>query len=746
MSKAVLPITGYLDRFSVRPGEDVVARISLRTAGSYRARLVRVICGDPNPDGPGMRFEDLSARLDRTLQGRHQPIHLGSYGLVPKGPTRSPAAPCTWTVLVWAAHFGDATLLSEGPLRIGLDRGGVFAEFAGPDGVARVDAGASLQPRQWYRVWLSADPSTGRVVVGQQALGQQALGQQALGQQALGQQAPGQQALGSSFTTQVSRQLPDLRLPGGAPVMFAADTPGAPRHHFTGKLEAPRILAGFVTDWSAAIPPVLAAWDFAIGIPTQIITDTGPQACHGHLVNLPSRAMVGARWTGKEMCWRHAPQDYAAIQFHEGDLDDCGWDADLTWAVPPDMPSGAYALHLTCDAGQDHIPFYVLPKRSGPFAAVAFLASTFTYQAYANHARGNADAAYKARAAAWGASPYNPDDYPIYGRSTYNRHADNSGISISSRRRPILTMRPGFLTFDDARGSGLRHYPADTHLLAWLEAKGIAFDIITDEDLDNEGPALLAPYRTVLTGSHPEYHTLGTLDALQHYIHTGGKLAYLGGNGFYWRVARVPELPHIIELRRAEGGIRAWQAEPGEYYHQLDGQYGGLWRRNRRPPQMLAGVGFSGQGKFESTYYRRLPASYHPDFAWLFAGIDRDIIGDYGLSGGGAAGFELDRADPVLGTPANATILARSENPPASFITVPEELLSHLHTVSGEEPDTLMRGEIVYFETNSGGAVFAVGSITFCGSLWNPDPANRGFNGPISCLLENVVRKFAGDP
>ena len=373
-----------------------------------------------------------------------------------------------------------------------------------------------------------------------------------------------------------------------------------------------------------------------------------------------------------------------------------------------------------------------------------FLASTFTYQAYANHARGNADAAYKARATAWGASPYNPDDYPIYGRSTYNRHADNSGISISSRRRPILTMRPGFLTFDDARGSGLRHYPADTHLLAWLEAKGIAFDVITDEDLDNEGPALLAPYRAVLTGSHPEYHTPGTLDALQRYTDNGGKLAYLGGNGFYWRVARVPELPHIIELRRAEGGIRAWQAEPGEYYHQLDGQYGGLWRRNRRPPQMLAGVGFSGQGKFEGTYYRRLPASYDPNYAWMFAGIDGEIIGDYGLSGGGAAGFELDRADPVLGTPANAVILARSENPPASFVTVPEELLSHLHTVSGEEADALMRGEIVYFDTESGGAVFAVGSITFCGSLWNPAPANRGFNGPVSCLLENVVRKFAG--
>jgi N,N-dimethylformamidase len=33
--------------------------------------------------------------------------------------------------------------------------------------------------------------------------------------------------------------------------------------------------------------------------------------------------------------------------------------------------------------------------------------------------------------------------------------------------------------------------------------------------------------------------------------------------------------------------------------------------------------------------------------------------------------------------------------------------------------------------------VFAVGSITFCGSLWQD-----GFRGSVSRLLENVVRRF----
>src|SRR6185503_13788338 len=97
-----LPITGYLDRFSHRPGETFRAFVSVRDGGTYRTRLVRVLSGDPNPNGPGVRFEDLSYRLDNVTPGRRQPIHLGSYGIVEKGPERDAGAACTWTVLVRA--------------------------------------------------------------------------------------------------------------------------------------------------------------------------------------------------------------------------------------------------------------------------------------------------------------------------------------------------------------------------------------------------------------------------------------------------------------------------------------------------------------------------------------------------------------------------------------------------------------------------------------------------------------------
>ncbi len=732
MKAAVIPITGYLDRFSHRPGEAFVAHVSLREAGAYHARLVRVISGDPNPAGPGMRFEDLSRIFAESFEGGRQEIRLGSYALVERGPKGAPGLPFTLTALVqlrvelpFEADAKAVISLEDdaGAAVLSVGARGAEARLRSPgEGAtaARLCTGMPMKAGQWYRLWLSIDPSSGRVVLGQQALDH------------------GSPSL-------VRSQAGHLAFPSQAAVLIAAECKHAPHRHFTGKIEDPAILGAFVEGFSRPLAPMhdlgaelLAGWDFSLGIDTQTITDVGQQACHGRLVNLPTRAVVGARWSGREMCWRHAPRDYAAIHFHDDDLDDCGWEPSFTWAVPTGLKSGTYAFHLKCEAGEDWLPFYVLPSREGPFAPIVFLASTFTYQAYANHARGNADEAYHRRVADWGAYPHNPDQHPIYGTSTYNRHADGSGIGFSSRRRPILTMRPGFLTFNDARGSGLRHFPADTHILAWLEEKGFAFDVVTDEDLDDEGEKLIAPYRAVLTGSHPEYHTLRTLDALQNYTNRGGKLAYLGGNGFYWRIARARSMPHVIEIRRAEGGIRAWAAEPGEYYHALDGEFGGLWRRNRRPPQMLAGVGFSGQGLFEGTHYRRLPASRDPATAWIFEGIEDELIGDYGLSGGGAAGFEMDRADPALGTPQNAVILARSEDPPASFVTVPEELLSHLHTVSGEPPNELKRAEIVYFDTPSGGAVFSVGSITFCGSLWR-----KGFEGPVSRLLENVIRRFS---
>ena len=100
------------------------------------------------------------------------------------------------------------------------------------------------------------------------------------------------------------------------------------------------------------------------------------------------------------------------------------------------------------------------------------------------------------------------------------------------------------------------------------------------------------------------------LDALMRWTQwEGGRFISLGANGFYWNVAFPPPGDPrgltVAEMRRAEGGSRAWLAEPGEYYASFSGELQGMWRRLGRPPQMLTGAGFTAQGFDRSIPYTR---------------------------------------------------------------------------------------------------------------------------------------------
>jgi N,N-dimethylformamidase len=327
--------------------------------------------------------------------------------------------------------------------------------------------------------------------------------------------------------------------------------------------------------------------------------------------------------------------------------------------------------------------------------------------------------------------------HPEFGRSLYDVHPDGSGVTISSRLRPLLNQRPKYQSFQGGLGSGLWQYPADTHIVDWLEATGQAYDVIDDEGLHAEGLELLKRYRVVMTGTHPEYYSLAMLDALQGYVDSGGRLIYLGANGFYWRIEYHPELPGAIEVRRAEGGCRTWVADGGEYCHAFTGTYGGLWQRQGRPPQALVGVGFSAEGFDYSSYYRRLPDSFNPRAAFIFEGVGaNERIGDFGLIGGGAAGLELDRADRALGTPPHALVLATSEGHTDNYLMVPEDLYCmRLNITASTNP--LVRADMVFFETLNGGAVFSTGSIAWAGSLAHDSYANN-----VARITRNVIRRF----
>jgi N,N-dimethylformamidase len=74
---------------------------------------------------------------------------------------------------------------------------------------------------------------------------------------------------------------------------------------------------------------VLASWDFSLEPSSRRVADSGPQGRHGRCVNLPMRAVTGRRFSGRTTDFREAPDEYAAIMFHDDDLADAGWEPDL---------------------------------------------------------------------------------------------------------------------------------------------------------------------------------------------------------------------------------------------------------------------------------------------------------------------------------------------------------------------------------------------------------------------------------
>ncbi|MEC8173957.1 MAG: N,N-dimethylformamidase beta subunit family domain-containing protein [Pseudomonadota bacterium] len=723
MAASEIPLIGYSDRLSVRPGDTIAFKVSCTSPEPYEAKLVRITCGDPNPAGPGIKENEVPADFTGQYPSRAQNINLGSYAKVAPGSALDGVDQLTFAATIWPTRLKN---FDQGVLcRFNSDSGKGVALLVGPQGVEalvgqvdaeplRVSTGTPLLERNWYRIWVSVNCESRTVSVGHFALNRP----------------------GIAKATESAKLDGPSALDTDAPIMIAAIGGKPVEGHYNGKIEAPKV-------YKAAIDPtqsedgMASHWDFAQEISTKRIVDAGPLRLHGEVYNAPARAMKGSNWTGAEMRWKHAPETYAAIHFHEDDIEDCEWETDFSFTVPEGLQTGLYGARLRSGENWEVLPFVVCPPKGAQTADVCVLIPTFTYTIYGNQARRDFGDEWPRRAEDWGAFPHNPIKHREFGLSTYNFHTDGSGICNVTWHRPMLNVRPGYFPIYDPHGSGLRHLPADTHLLDWLEAKGISYDLVTDWELHHEGAALLQPYKTVLTCSHPEYHTANTLDALTEYRDTGGKLLYLGGNGFYWRVALHPEKDGVIEVRRGEDGIRAWAAEPGEYYHAYDGEYGGLWRRNGRPPQQLCGVGFSSQGKFQGTHYRRAAGADKPETNWIFEGVPDRIIGDFGLSGGGAAGFELDRADIKLGTPHNTVILATSESPQNHFMLVPEEMLTNDTTISGESHEDLIRADMVYFDCPGGGAVFSVGSITFCGSL-----SHNNYDNNISRILENVVSRF----
>ena len=501
-----IPIIGYCHPLSVRPGEIIGFKVSCAGDGDFSARVLHSICADANPDGPGIIEKAVETSIEKDYTARPQAFNPGSYAIIETGPTVE--GDLTIAATIWPTLPGDGeqVIFSAGGFELFLDTDGALA---GRVGGISVSTGKPLLSRQWCFARLSYTKASGLLTIVQQPY--------------------------EIWTdiAEASVAAPNQSYLDGLPVLIAAGlNDGFADNHFDGKIEAPGIYA------AANVDPlrIAAKWDFAKQTSSLVVEDTGKGGYHGSLVNHPARAMTGSGWDGSEMNWQHNPEHYGAIHFHRDDIYDFGWQNDIEWVVPEGFASGIYVLRITQGGHEDAIPFYVCPPLGQRTAELAVLVSTFTHVIYGNHSRPDFKPEWMDRHLARGGYPYNPAQYEELGCSTYNFHRDGSGICHCSHLRPLLNTRPGYYTMGYGKGSGLRHFQADSHLIWWLHEKGIPYDIVTDKELHEEEYSAIQGYKTVTTGSHPEYHTSNTLDALLAFRNRGGNFMYLGGNGFYWRV------------------------------------------------------------------------------------------------------------------------------------------------------------------------------------------------------------------
>ena len=707
--KSTTGLIGYAQPWVVHAGGIIEIKISSNGPRSCDLSTYRVVCADIDPGGPGACFERQDWGHAKALSVGCQDINSGSWAQAETVPVTGPDEGFVLSLSIFPTlkTKQPQVVFSFGGISLRLTPHGRLAATAGAGTVTCEDP---LELRYWHKVELRVVAETLCLTLSHVHPGSRGAAHQSVATDIAGFDWPGQMT----------------------PLLFSAepdDRDGeriSTRNHYNGKIESPRIMT--------AGGNLLAGWDFSQDQGEATVPGMDPGSGALVLHNTPMRGATGQHWDGSAEHWRIRREHYAAIHFHDDDMTDCAWDTNCTLTVPAGTRPGYYVARLTAPGVESDVPFFVSSEAGKPGSKVLFLAPTATYLAYANtHIKfdsANTENLYEAPMVLSEDELY-LNEHRELGLSLYDTHSDGSGVVYAGSRRPMLNIRPGLYTFN---------YVNDTHVLKWLETKGYDYDVATDEDLHRHGRELLEPYRVLITGSHPEYYSTRMWDAIDGYQRAGGRHMYLGGNGFYWRIAWSEAHPGIIENRRGISGVRTWEGEPGEHTLNFTAEPGGLWRSHGRAPQRLVGTGFSSTLFVRSCWFRRQKGHDKGQFAFVFTGLESDVIGDFGYRGGGCVGLEIDRWDADLGSPSNSVILATSEGVDAGGLLSGEEFITTTRALDGNQnPD--VRADMVAFTTEGGGAVWSAGSIAWATSLmWN------GADNSVSRVTENVLRRFLDRP
>ncbi|MDA0335223.1 MAG: carboxypeptidase regulatory-like domain-containing protein [bacterium] len=356
--------------------------------------------------------------------------------------------------------------------------------------------------------------------------------------------------------------------------------------------------------------------------------------------------------------------------------------------------SGLYYFHAsTADGDFFSFPWVVAPAQ--PTAPIAVLANDMNWNAYNNFG---------------GRSNYiHPDRFPptptVNARLELNRYTNPEHINYNvedyaplsfDRPEPINHIPLHVQATDPIEGRAACHVAeAEWRYLAWMEREGFAYDLWSESQL-HKGALKLDDYRVLVITTHPEYWSEEMYFGVKKWVfERGGRLMYLGGNGLNCKVEFIDDTT-----------MKVWNGDAREQERRGAESRFNLYAESEAN---LLGVVFTQAGIMTAAPYEVIDAEH-----WTLAGTgvkSGDVFGEESLHmriPGGASGHETDKRS--ASSPANTHVIARGMNPDKGG------------------------GEIVHFDTDSGGHVFSVGSITW--------PASILVDDVVSTMTANVLRRF----